>query len=197
MVLARDAGKGLRGPTRDTHARDWAEDMNDDTSTRTELEGQDTGGASSRRALLKLGAMAAPAVVTLRPAWATGGHSGGGGGGDGGKVSLAMCRIPIDKDCDKDGKPRYGGYDGMTTADASSGDDTTASDYSGYGRGRWYSPPPKGFYYGQELIDYETSGRLPDGVYSVEQFEAHIKYIKRLGPGESGFTCLTSLVHKL
>ncbi|MBA4760091.1 MAG: hypothetical protein H2052_17515, partial [Sphingosinicella sp.] len=33
-------------------------------------------GKASRRALLRLGAVAAPAVVTLRPAWATGGYHG-------------------------------------------------------------------------------------------------------------------------
>lgn len=170
------------------------------TDERKSDEMELAAGKASRRALLRLGAVAAPAVVTLRPAWATGGHHGGGGGGGGGATtSLAMCQIPIDKVCDKDGKgyDAYG-YD-MSTADdegmvayGGGGSSTTSKD-----KGKCYAPPPKGYYYGQELIDYEESGRLPDGIYSTKQFDAHLKYIKNLKPGQSGFTCLTSLVHKL
>ncbi|MEA3540165.1 MAG: hypothetical protein U9R73_13645 [Pseudomonadota bacterium] len=162
-------------------------------------------GKASRRALLRLGAVAAPAVVTLRPAWATGGyHGGGGGGGGGATTSLAMCQIPIDKVCDKDGR----GYDAYGY-DMDSADDEGMVAYSGGGYGgggggyggggktKCYAPPPKGYYYGQELIDYQQSGRLPDGIYSTKQFDAHLKYIKNLKPGQNGFTCLTSLVHKL
>lgn len=169
------------------------------TDERKSDEMELVAGKASRRALLRLGAVAAPAVVTLRPAWATGGHYGGGGGGGGGATtSLAMCQIPIDKVCDKDGKgyDAYG-YD-MDAADdegmvAYGGGGTTTSK----GKTKCYAPPPKGYYYGQELIDYEQYGRLPDGVYSTKQFDAHLKYIKNLKPGQSGFTCLTSLVHKL
>ncbi|WP_374594294.1 hypothetical protein [Sphingosinicella sp.] len=170
------------------------------TDERKSDEMELAAGKASRRALLRLGAVAAPAVVTLRPAWATGGHHGGGGGGGGGATtSLAMCQIPIDKVCDKDGKgyDAYG-YD-MSTADdegmvayGGGSSSTTSKD-----KGKCYAPPPKGYYYGQELIDYEESGRLPDGIYSTKQFDAHLKYIKNLKPGQSGFTCLTSLVHKL
>ena len=124
-------------------------------------------GASSRRTLLKLGAMAVPAVVTLKPAMAQA------------EASLAMCRIPIDREIDKDGKLLSPGY--------------TASSMGGK---RAYPPPSKGYYLGQELIDYQQTGTLPDGVYSKEQFEAHIKYIKTLRPGDDGFTCLTSIVHR-
>ncbi|MBB4632999.1 hypothetical protein [Sphingosinicella soli] len=161
-------------------------------------------GKASRRALLRLGAIAAPAVVTLRPAWASGGyHGGGGGGGGGATTSLAMCQIPIDKVCDKDGK----GYDAYGY-DMDSVDDEGMVAYGGggyddkgkdkdKGKGKCYAPPPKGYYYGQELIDYEASGKLPDGIYDKKQFDAHLKYIKNLKPGKDGFTCLTSLVHKL
>lgn len=171
------------------------------TDERKSDEMELAAGKASRRALLRLGAVAAPAVVTLRPAWATGGHHGGGGGGVGGATtSLAMCQIPIDKVCDKDGK----GYDAYGY-DMSSADDEGMVAYGGGGsssstskdKGKCYAPPPKGYYYGQELIDYQESGRLPDGIYSTKQFDAHLKYIKNLKPGQSGFTCLTSLVHKL
>ncbi len=173
------------------------------TDERKSDEMELAAGKASRRALLRLGAVAAPAVVTLRPAWATGGHHGGGGGGGGGATtSLAMCQIPIDKVCDKDGK----GYDAYGY-DMSTADDEGTVEYSTYGgggssgggkdKGKCYAPPPKGYYYGQELIDYQELGKLPDGVYSTKQFDAHLKYIKNLKPGQSGFTCLTSLVHKL
>lgn len=170
------------------------------TDERKSDEMELAAGKASRRALLRLGAVAAPAVVTLRPAWATGGHHGGGGGGGGGATtSLAMCQIPIDKVCDKDGKSYDAyGYD-MSSADDESmvaygGSSTSSKDKD---KGKCYAPPPKGYYYGQELIDYQESGRLPDGIYSTKQFDAHLKYIKNLKPGQSGFTCLTSLVHKL
>jgi len=172
------------------------------TDERKSDEMELAAGKASRRALLRLGAVAAPAVVTLRPAWATGGHHGGGGGGGGGATtSLAMCQIPIDKVCDKDGK----GYDAYGY-DMDSADDEGMVAYGGggygdkdkdKGKGKCYAPPPKGYYYGQELIDYQESERLPDGIYSHKQFEAHLKYIKNLKPGQEGFTCLTSLVHKL
>lgn len=169
------------------------------TDERKSDEADIASGKSSRRTLLRLGAMAAPAIVTLRPAWATGGHHGGGGGGGGATTSLAMCQIPIDKVCDKDGK----GYDAYGYDVSSADDDGGVSAYGGKGGGgggggdKCYAPPPKGYYYGQELIDYEQYGRLPDGVYSTKQFDAHLKYIKGLKPGQNGFTCLTSLVHKL
>lgn len=125
-------------------------------------------GTSSRRSLLKLGAIAAPTVVSLRSAWA--GQYGGAA------TSLAMCQIPLDQECDKDGKLR--------------------NQHSNPNK-EYFAPPTKGYYYGQELIEYQTSGTLPDSIFSVEQFDAHLNYIRNLKPGDSGFTCLTSLVHKL
>ena len=115
-------------------------------------------GKSSRRSLLRLGAVAVPAVITLKPAMATA------------QVSLAMCRIPIECKVDKDGKE--------------------VSD-------KGYAPPPNGYYYGEDLIQYGQTGKLPDGIYSQKHFEAHLKYIQRLGPGDPGKTCVTSLVNKI
>jgi hypothetical protein len=121
-------------------------------------EQTNAGGASSRRKLLKLGALAAPAVVTLKPAMAQ--HH----------VSMAMCRIPIDTYVKADGRP---------------------TDRPGKG----FAPPPDGYYLGEDLLRYRDVG-APAGV-DEEQFQAHLKYIRSLRPGDDGFTCLTSLIHKL
>lgn len=144
------------------------------TNERTDDEAAIAGGKSSRRSLLRLGAIAAPAVITLRSAWANGGYQGGVGGGV--NTSLAMCRIPIDRECDKNGKTRG------------------VNDQRGT---QYFAPPAKGYYYGQELIDYRLKGTLPNGIFDRNHFDAHLKYIKNLKPGDAGFTCLTSLVHKL
>lgn len=127
----------------------------------------DAAGAGTRRTLLKLGALAVPAVVTLKPAMAQA------------QASLAMCRIPIETAVDANGKP------------------ISPSSMTGKHAEGAFLPPSKGYYYGQELIDYQQSGILPNDVGTEQAFEAHIKYIKSLRPGDNGFTCLTSLVHKL
>lgn len=167
------------------------------TDERKSDEMELAAGKASRRTLLRLGAVAAPAIVTLRPAWASGGYKGGDIG-NGATTSLAMCQIPIDKVCDKNGK----GYDAYGY-DMEAADDEGMVAYGGgssgkdQDKGKCYAPPPKGYYYGQELIDYQQYGRLPDGVYNQKQFDAHLKYIKNLKPGQAGITCLTSLVNKL
>jgi hypothetical protein len=125
--------------------------------------------------LLKLGAIAAPAVVTLKPALAQA------------AVSMAMCRIPIEGDVDEKGR----------IVDASFAEARGGKPKGPTTPAETFAAPDKGYYYGQELIDYQTGGTLPDGIYDERHFEAHIKYIKSLKPGDSGFTCLTSLVHKL
>ncbi len=56
-------------------------------------------GKSTRRSLLRLGAVAVPAVVTLRPAWAKKSDHGGA------MASLAMCQIPIPHNVNKKGEP--------------------------------------------------------------------------------------------
>lgn len=86
------------------------------------------------------------------------------------QVSMALCRIPIDTYVKPNGRP-------------------TTNPRAGF------APPADGYYLGEDLIRYRSSG-TPVGV-DEDQFQAHLKYIKRLRPGDNGFTCLTSLVHKL
>jgi hypothetical protein len=57
-----------------------------------------TGGAS-RRSLLRLGAVAVPAVLTIKPAFAA-------------QTSVLMCEIPIDNWVDKHGKVVAAGSEG-------------------------------------------------------------------------------------
>jgi hypothetical protein len=136
---------------------------------------ESAAGSSSRRTLLKLGAMAAPAVITLKPAMANV------------QTSMAMCRIPVEVALDAQGRPR-------NAAAGAYGAESLEGGVDGDG---YFAPPPKGYYYGQELIDYKRNGTLPDGIYSQDQFEAHLSYIKNLRPGDSGFSCVASLVQQL
>ncbi|WBX82684.1 hypothetical protein [Sphingosinicella microcystinivorans] len=174
------------------------------------------GGKASRRALLRLGAVAAPAVVTLRPAWAGGGHHGGGGGG--GAVTSGTCQIPIERPiCKKDGRSFMGGSeyelasdDDMFAMASAEADDASLMSRGGKGGGKkgdgygggghddgkkCYRPPHKGYYDSSELT-LDSSGRSPmsfDNADSYEAFDAHMSYIRDLKSGQPGFTCLASI----
>ncbi|MBZ6378776.1 hypothetical protein B5C34_11145 [Pacificimonas flava] len=161
---------------------------------------------ANRRRVLKLGALAVPAVATLSPSMAMatygsggggwGGGGSGGGGTSGAAVSLMMCTVPM---------PSYVSEDGYPVEQRDiyySGSGYKKQMYT-YRSGQWwrvYEGPSAGSYSGQELKDSSEAGwSTPSGV-SGDEYEAHLNYMYRVGTREiegAGLTCLVSLTNNL
>lgn len=119
--------------------------------------------AQSRRAILRLGAVAAPAMLMVKPAMAQT------------AASVLACEIPLTVPVNKDGKPV---------------DPTTIRERD-IQRGKVFMPPSSGKYFGQEIRDYYNNGSVPNP--NPDAFKAHLKYIKNLQMGDQGYTCFVSI----
>lgn len=132
-------------------------------------------GVATRRGLLRLGAIAIPAVATMSPAFA-GGTT---------KVSLLTCSIPVP---DTANVAKWIKADGTLVASKTSGS----------------FPPPATAYTGEAILTltrpttmkyYGNVKDLQNNTYvSSSAFNAHVEYIKKLTRGTSGFSCFASVV---
>lgn len=129
--------------------------------------------AGTRRTLLKLGAAAVPAFVTLKPAYAA-------------QTSILNCQIPFNT-AELSGK--WIASDGtVVPAGTGVGSSSTKQAYA--------LPASRPYYTGQEI---KTRTR-PSGVTLTDgkplngaAFNAHVKYIEKLSYGKPGFTCFASI----
>lgn len=131
-------------------------------------------GVATRRGLLRLGAIAIPAVATMSPAFASGST----------KVSLLNCQIPVPNSANQS---KWIKADGTLVASKTSGS----------------FPPPSGQYTGQQILTltrptnmryYGNVKDLQNNTYvSQNAFNAHVEYIKKLTRGTTGFSCFASV----
>ena len=132
-------------------------------------------GVATRRGLLRLGAIAIPAVATMSPAFAQSQT----------KVSLLTCSIPVP---DTANVSKWIKSDGTLVASKTTGS----------------FPPPASAYTGESILTltrptnmryYGNVKDLQNNTYvSSNAFNAHVEYIKRLTRGTSGFSCFASVV---
>ena len=152
--------------------------------------GSASGRTSDRRRVLKLGAIAVPAVATLSPSMAL--AQGGRGTVAGAAASIVSCTAPIDMPVDAEGN----------VVSPSTGNPITTH------RGRNYvkvdgkkvevfMPPPNYGYSGEALMEYHRNGTMPHS--DPTTFNAHLEYLKKVQnqPGVAGYTCLTSMTSAL
>ncbi|MEO0501052.1 MAG: hypothetical protein AAF205_10915 [Pseudomonadota bacterium] len=148
---------------------------------------------SSRRRVLKLGAVAVPAVATLTPSMAM--AQGGGAA-----VSLLNCTIPIPAKVGKDGIPVP--EHKLSEIFVKNGKEYYRNDNNK--RIRVFNGPVGNTavhgagYTGQQIKDSADRGWSPpyDANVSRKQFQAHLKYIQKVRSGSvpgAGLTCLVSL----
>ena len=187
-----------------------------------QTENSETGAktVTNRRSVLRLGAVAVPAVVTLSPgmAMATGGYNGGGGGGGaaggGQMLSVMACTVEMPRKIDADGivvteqdyvanatERQARNYNNGRHPGQSYGEPTHPYVVRGNKAIRVFEGPPAGFeypegnYQAEQLrVAYETQS-VPYQI-QADQFEAHKKYFQNLrasGNSGSGLTCLMSI----
>ena len=145
----------------------------DDGMTTERIDDADVGVTPTRRGLLRLGAVAIPAVATMSPAFA-----------QSVKVSALNCQIPVPNSSNQ---TKWIKADGTLVASKTSGS----------------FPPPASAYTGQQILSLSrpTSMQYYGGVkdlqnnYYVSQnaFNAHVEYIKKLTRGTAGFSCFASV----
>lgn len=174
-------------------------DMNERTNEneRAAERTPDDGKVESRRRVLKLGALAVPAVATLSPNMAMATYGGGSGGGTppvgGAGVSLMACTVPMPEFIDEKGFP----VDRREVVRKSTG-----KYYRKDEKGNWllvYSGPAEGSYSGQQIKDALTSWSPPPGV-GQQEFQAHVQYLTKVRYQQvngAGLTCLISLTSNL
>ena len=132
-------------------------------------------GVATRRGLLRLGAIAIPALATMSPAFAQSQT----------KVSLLTCSIPVPNSANQ---AKWIKADGTLVASRTSGS----------------FPPPATAYQGEAILtltrpsNMRYYGNVQDLQYntyvSSSAFNAHVEYIKKLTRGTSGFSCFASVV---
>ena len=120
-------------------------------------------GVSTRRAMLRLGAIAVPAIVTMKPAYAT-------------NTSVMKCQIPVPNSANSG---KWIKSDGTLVASG------TSNSYPGPSRAYTgqeiltNTKPSITMTNGQSL--------------STNAWNAHVEYIKKLTRGTQGFTCFASV----
>lgn len=122
---------------------------------------------TSRRSLLRLGAVAVPAFVTLKPAYAA-------------QTSILNCQIPFNT-AELSGK--WIKDDGTVVA-------------AGTGGAHGVPVSPRPYYTGEQIktLTRPTGVTLSDGKQlKAQSFNAHVNYIKKLSYGKPGFTCYASI----
>lgn len=131
-------------------------------------------GVATRRGMLRLGAIAIPAVATMSPAFAQSTT----------KISLLTCSIPVP---DAANVIKWIKADGTLVASRTTGS----------------FPPPASAYAGEAILTltrptnmryYGNVLDLQNNTYvSTSAFNAHVEYIKKLTRGTSGFSCFASV----
>lgn len=142
---------------------------------------------ATRRNMLKLGAVAVPAIATLSPSMAM--ASGGSGPQNGAGVSFRTCRADVPEKVDKWGRPAP---DGVKVKYFNNQGSWGYKD----DRNRFvklYDEPEGKHYVGWQLDEYVDSRRIPSNANSPEDFQAHLEYLKNLKPGELGASCMMSM----
>ncbi|MGB7404861.1 MAG: hypothetical protein WA906_04165 [Pacificimonas sp.] len=164
--------------------------MTDRNDSEQSLEIDDRDAVvDSRRSVLKLGALAIPAVATLSPSMAMA-QTGGAA------VSMMACTVPMPDMVDAQGRPipqnkrhKIRSKNGVQFYK------------DGKNRVQVFNGPPSGSYSGQELKDALDSGlSVPPAQVDPDQFDAHVRYLTKVRQGEiqgAGMTCLVSLTNSL
>ncbi|MGB3722873.1 MAG: hypothetical protein WA979_08655 [Pacificimonas sp.] len=144
---------------------------------------------NSRRGVLKLGAIAVPAIATLSPSMAMATNGGA-------NISLMTCSVPMHSFWyDEYGHPVDDGHH-------IKGRDSAKPYYMRNGNKVWvFRGPSGGSYSGQQLKDAFPSGYFghrvpPEG--NKMQFDAHVAYLEKVRSGQipgAGMTCLVSLTN--
>ncbi|MHB9878379.1 hypothetical protein ACSMXM_01745 [Pacificimonas sp. ICDLI1SI03] len=139
---------------------------------------------NARRRVLKLGAIAVPAIATLTPSMAM--ATGGGVGGA--NISILACQVPIPDYIDENGEQVPPNKQLKT-------------DYRGqayyYKNGKKvdvFNAPSQGHYSGQEIKD----GYINRRYIHDAQFKAHVEYLQKMrnsGTGGAGISCLMSITN--
>jgi hypothetical protein len=161
-------------------------DMTDQNSDQEGMMQPQEPEVNARRRVLKLGAVAVPAIATLTPSMAM--ATGGGVGGA--NISILACQVPIPDRIDEDGEvvPAHKNlhYDGHQ-----------AYYYENGKRGKKkyvFNAPYQGHYSGQEIKD----GYLNNRYIHDAQFKAHVEYLQKMrnsGTGGAGISCLMSITN--
>ncbi|MBV7256810.1 hypothetical protein KCG44_08420 [Pacificimonas sp. WHA3] len=162
-----------------------------ETPEGTSIDAEENARVASRRRVLKLGAIAVPAVATLSPSMAMANNGGGAA------VSMMACqvRIPSRIDADGDVVPdnahvfRQGGH-WVYKKDPNSKQKT-----------RVFRVGSNFSYSGQQIKDATAGGVInpPAGV-GRHKFEAHVRYMQHVRSGNvpgAGLSCLVSLTNSL
>lgn len=128
---------------------------------------------ASRRHLLKLGAMAAPAVITLAPASARA------------AVSTLHCFVPVEQAVNEQGQPCTGSQSGPGNSGFGE-----ASDQQGQQEEICYGPPPSGGFTAQQI----QNGFGIDGISDdINAYKAYNNYLKSLRSPMPGASCMVSI----
>ncbi len=166
--------------------------MTDETGKTTETPKAATDATSSRRSVLKLGAVAVPAIATLSPSMAM--ATGGGGGA---AISLMTCTVPMDATWyDEFGYP-------VPEGTVIKGEHGPKPFFHRDKQKIWvFRAPPGNAYSGQQLKDAFPGGfggaRIPPAGVDSMQFDAHVAYLTNVRSGHvagAGLTCIVSLTN--
>lgn len=147
---------------------------------------------ASRRHLLKLGAMAAPAVITLAPASARA------------AVSTLHCFVPVEQAVNEQGQPCTGSQSGPGNSgfgqNQGNGNGNGQGNGNGNGQGNGngkgqqeeicYGPPPSGGFTAQQI----QNGFGIDGISDdINAYKAYNNYLKSLRSPMPGASCMVSI----
>src|SRR5690606_38135777 len=135
---------------------------------------------ASRRHLLKLGAMAAPAVITLAPASARA------------AVSTLHCFVPVEQAVNEQGQPCTGSQSGPGNSGFGQNQGNGNGNGQGNGNGKGqqeeicYGPPPSGGFTAQQL-------QHGFGIDDINAYKAYYNYLKSLRSPMPGASCMVSI----
>ena len=169
--------------------------MNDQTDNRqrpaTDAEaGMPDAHAPGRRRVLKLGAIAVPAVATLSPSMAL--AQGGRGTVAGAAASIVSCDMAMGMPVDAAGNvvsPSVGNP--VRTKKGRNYLKVNGEDVE------VFMPPPNNGYSSEALMEYHRTGAIPHD--DPRAFDAHLQYLKKVQntPGAAGYSCITSMTSAL